>query len=134
MPQPAVAAPPKVDLLAEYEPQEIADLLDALRQAKAEKADKAAAVLRAKETGYPKPLYNAKFPGESVLSPDGLNRLSFYRGKIEVYNATDEAWIKQSCPGRVHEADMPSERECKVCGFRTASSDCYEVHMNDHLA
>jgi len=131
----ATATAPVLPAIDEIDvtPEELGELLVKLRADKREKAARAEAVRVAKETGYPKALYNSKYPGESVAMADGLNRLSFYRGKIEIRNAEDEAWIKQACSGRIFEADMPSEKPCIRCDYVTASSDCYEIHMKEHL-
>jgi len=124
--------------LDEFEatPEEVAEILSQRRKAKAQKALDVEAARVTKETGYPKTLYNSKFMGESVLALDGVNRFAFYRGRIRVQNAEEEAFIRSACPGRIYEADMPKEKACSATGciYVTASSDCYEIHMRDHLA
>lgn len=135
----AIAAPIKTERIVlaadpfEPTPDEIAGILAALRQKKANDAASAEADRIRKETGYPKTLYNSKYKGESILMLDGVNRKAFYRHKLVVIDAADEAFIRAACPGRIFEADMPSERACKRCDFATASSDCWDAHMDAHL-
>lgn len=130
----ATATAPTTADLATFDvtPDEVAAVIAALRQKKADEA-KAAEIARIRsETGYPKRLYNSMYRRESVLSDDGFNRLNFYRGVIDVQSPEEEAYLRAACPNRIFEADMPRERACKKCEFVTASSDCWEAHLEFH--
>lgn len=128
----ATANPKAASALDEFDPDEVAAVLAALREKKRREAEAAEAEATRKATGYPKRLYNSRYLGESILGPDGYNRITFHRGVLDVPDAETEAYVRQACPGRIFEADMPRERSCKKCDFVTASSDCWEAHESVH--
>lgn len=118
--------------LAEFgvSPDELMAAINLLRQGKAEKDAKDAAARAQRETGYPKPLYNAMYPGESVLIPGTTNRLSFHKGKIEVRSAEEEATIRGACKNRVYEKDLKEEKVCPRChNFVSGSSEALQTHI-----
>lgn len=115
-------------------PGELAAAIALLRKNRADEDARADAARKMKATGYPKPLYNSTFTGESIAVPESLNRLNFHKGKIEVKNAEEERIVRAACPSRVFAADLPAEKQCKRCNnFITASTECWELHQESHI-
>lgn len=129
----AVVAPPAATAALEdlgVSPDELMAAIKLIQQAKADEAAREEAKRVQRETGYPKPLYNPVYPGESVLLPTSGNRLKFVKGKIEVKNAEEEAILRAACKGRIYERDLPTEKTCSRCqGFVTGSSEALSAHI-----
>jgi len=146
-----VPLPPADDLVAAAEnpmdgidPRDFAAAIELVKRQREHEEAAVAAALRRAETGYPKVLYNPRYPREIVRQeiepphpddPNGRGKVRVYQftaGSITVDTPEQEDFLRAACPTRIYEADTEKTLRCKTCGFTSrsyeANSACLESH------